>query len=297
MKSFKHIITLALAASALMQSCKKDESLLERKAVPTDGLSSSQSRPKASLMTLESSYFKNFPITFINKTSSPTAEVSYQWCKLADKKFTVFATSKDIPQQFYAAPTKDTIALIATNIFGSDTLIYGFEVQDVPKSSQIYNISLDSLNFINPVTNQAWNATGGPNVLFKFFDSNNNWVDSTVFGTNGNQYGWASLLTASQIPSLTLSNLKQDTLPLAWKYPSSIKNIRFNQMVYTTTLKVYNKDDQGNLTEIAAIPFHFIDYFRKSIYAQPAPSEDFSFVKLRSADGKTVLTVKIEYKT
>ena len=297
MKSLKHIITLVFVASALMQSCKKDESLLERKAVPTDGLSASQSRPKASLITLENSYFKDFPITFVNKSSSPTTEVSYQWCKLADKKFTVFATTKDIPQLIYSAPTKDTIALIATNIFGSDTLIYGFEVQDVPKSSQVYSISLDSLNFINPSTNQPWNATGGANVLFKFFDSNNNWVDSTVFGTNGNQFGWASLLTASQLPSLILTNLKQDTLPLIWKYPSSIKNIRFNQMVYTTTLKIYNKDDQGNLTEITSIPFRFIDYFRKSIYAQAAPLEDYSYVKLRSADGKTVLTVKIQYKT
>lgn len=297
MKSIKNIIAIALTTSALLQSCKKDESLLERKAVPTDGLSTSQSRPKASIKTLESSYFKNFPITFINQTSSPTAEVDYKWCKLADKLYTVFATTKDIPQQIYSAPTKDTIALIATNKFGSDTLIFGFEVQDVPKSSQIFNITIDSLNFINPSNNQPWNAAGGPNVLFKFFDSNNKWIDSTVFGTNGQQYGWASILTATQQPFLVLNNLKQDTLPLAWKYPSSIKNIRFNQMVYATTLKIYNKDDQGALTEIASIPFHFIDYFRKSIYAQPAPQEDFSYVKLRTTDGKTVLTVKIEYKT
>lgn len=297
MKSIKNIIAIVLATSALIQSCKKDESLLERKAVPTDGLSTSQSRPKASIKTLESSYFKNFPITFVNQTSSPTADVDYKWCKLADKMYTVFATTKDILPQVYSAPTKDTIVLIATNKFGSDTLIFGFEVQDVPKSSQVNSISLDSLNFINPSTNQPWNAAGGPNVLFKFFDNNNKWVDSTVFGTSGQQYGWASLLAATQQPFLVLNNLKQDSLPLAWKYPSSIKNIRFNQMVYTTTLKIYNKDDQGILTVIDSIPFKFIDYFRKSIYAQPAPLEDFSFVKLRSADGKTVLTVKIQYKT
>jgi len=292
---------LLIFFSAIIFSCKKDKTLAERKVVPTDGLSNSQAKPTAKFETDKNTFYKNDTISFKNTSSYPTVQIKFSWCKVVDNVFTEFASTKEIQPIVYTSPVEDIIALIATNQFGSDTVIFPMKINDVPKSAKITFMNIDSINLINPSSGIAWNTEGGPNVFFKFFDVNNVWIDSTIRSQNNGQYGWSSntALSATQIDFLTLNNT---VAPINWKYPNSSLFIQYSKMLSETTLKIYNKNPNGVNDLIASIPFHFIDFFRKPQYYLPPNSQgvinyDIALVPLRSADGKTVITIKIQFLT
>jgi len=300
MNHIKYLFLIFISTTIL--SCKKDKSLAERKVVPTDGLSSSQAKPTAKFEADKSTFYKNDTITFKNTSSYPTSQIKFSWCKVADKVYTEFATTKEITPIVYSAPGNDTIALIATNQFGSDTMVFGMTINDVPKSANITMMRIDAINLINPTTGDNWNSNGGPNVFFKFYDDNNLWVDSTIRSQNGNKYGWSSNspLTQSQKDLLILNNVS--VTPQQWTYPKATFYILFSKMLRETILKIYNKNEDGTNQLIASIPFHFIDFFRKSQYYLPPNSQgnvnyDIAMVPLRSADGKTLITIKINFLT
>jgi hypothetical protein len=299
MNHIKYLFLIFISITIL--SCKKDKSLAERKVVPTDGLSSSQAKPTAKFETDKSTFYKNDTITFKNTSSYPTAQIKFSWCKVADKVFTEFATTKEISPIVYPTPTKDIIALITANQFGVDTMIMELIINDVPKSATITLMRIDSINLVNPITNSAWNTNGGPNCFFKFYDVNNVWIDSTIRSQNNGKYGWSSNnpLSPNQIGFLTLSDA---VAPIGWKYPNTSLYILFSKMLSETTLKIYNRNPNLNIDLIASFPFHFIDFFRKPQYYLPPNSQglvnyDIAMVPLRSADGKTVITIKINFLT
>ncbi len=276
-------------------SCKKDESLKERKAISTDGLNNSQGKPNALFETGVTSYYKTFPIDFKNKTSSPTDDVTFSWCNVSNNVFTEFADTKEISALMYPDTGMVTIGLIATNKFGVDTFIKEMEIRDVPKSAQITAVVLDSVNYINPITSAAWNASGGPNVYFEFHDILNQRIDSLPKSANNNQFGWATALAGTQIAAMTLNNVS--STPIAWPYPSGTKYLLFAKMLDAHSLKVFNKNPSGVNELIGEMNFKFIDYFRNAAFSASATNPDISKVSLRSADGKTVIIITIKYLT
>jgi hypothetical protein len=283
------ILMLGLILLSIL-SCKKDNSLEERAVIPNTGLSNNQAKPTAHVDTDVQTYYIDNPIQFINSTASPTKEVSYNWFEINNSTESLIATTKDIALRTYSTPDTVWIKLIASNKFGADTFVKEIIIKDKPKSANITSITLDSINYINPLTNSNWNTSGGPNVLYRFYDNNQVWIDSTIRSANNNLYGWASAFNATQTALLTLNDVS--STPIAWYYPSSLKYIQFSKMLDITTLKVYNQNPVNGLEVIAEIPFVFIDYFRTN-----GNATDLSTVTLRSADSKTVVTIKIKYNT
>jgi hypothetical protein len=293
-KKTHHILYLLVAFIVATQliACKKDSNLVERHVIPVGALTDAQTKPSAKFETNTISYYKNKPIVFTNTSSSPTAENTYLWTQKIDNVVTILSTQKEVGAQTYANPQTVIISLYATSIFGTDSIVKTLIIGDVPKSAQITDMTLDSVNYINPNTGNNWNLTGGPNVLYKFYDVNTIWVDSVDRNQNGGLYGWASPLAPVQLPFLVLNNVNGST---PWAYPKAQKYILFNKMLDVTNLRIYNKDVDGNLQLIAEIPFTFINYFRNE-YAD-SPNSDYSTVKLRSLDGLTVIIIKIKYLT
>jgi hypothetical protein len=68
-------------------------------------------------------------------------------------------------------------------------------------------------------------------------------------------------------------------------------------MVDNTTSNIYNKNAGGTLDLISSVTFKFIDYFRNPNYKIPGFNDDFSLIPIRSADGKTVIKIKVQFKT
>ncbi|HRG59107.1 MAG TPA: hypothetical protein PK323_09130 [Bacteroidia bacterium] len=271
-------------------SCKKDSSLEQTSVLPKGNLSNNQAKPSALITTDVQTYYIDNPIQFLNGTASPTKEVEYAWYEINSSNENLIGNTKEIDPRVYTAPDTVWVKLIAMNKFGADTFIKEIIIKDKPKSANITSISLDSVNYINPITNANWNPSGGPNVLYRFYDVNQVWIDSTVRSANNNLYGWASAFNSTQSALLTLNDV--NSTPISWYYPTGIKFIQFSKMLNVTTLKIYNQHAINGLEVIAEIPFVFIDYFRTD-----GNTTDVSTVKLRSADGKTVLTVKIKYNT
>lgn len=287
--SFSIVFMLSIIVFGIF-SCKKDNTLEQTSVLPNGNISNNQAKPSALITTDVQTYYIDNPIQFVNGTASPTKEVNYAWYEINSSNENLISNNKDIDPRVYATPDTVWIKLIATNKFGADTFIKEIIIKDKPKSANITSISLDSVNYINPATNANWNTTGGPNVLYRFYDINQVWIDSTVRSANNNLYGWASAFNSAQLAYLTLNDV--NSTPISWYYPSSLKYIQFSKMLNVTTLKIYNQHQTNGLEVIAEIPFVFIDYFRTN-----GNTTDLSTVKLRSADGKTVLTIKIKYNT
>lgn len=292
----KRYLILAFIVLALqIFSCKKDDSLPERKIISTNGLNNSQGKPNALFETDVTSFYKTSPIAFKNKTSSPTDDITYSWCNVVNDVFTEFANTKEIDSRTYSDTGNVIIGLIATNKFGIDTFIKKMEIRDVPKSAQITAVVLDSVNYTNPLTNANWNASGGPNVYFEFRDALYQRIDSLPKSANNNQYGWATALAGPQIAAMTLNNVS--TTPIPWPYPTGTKYLLFAKMLDNHNMKIFNKNPNGLNELIAEMNFRFIDYFRNAAFSGSVTNPDISKVSLRSADGKTVIIITIKYLT
>jgi PKD repeat protein len=288
--NIKYTLPLLFFAIFNLLSCKKDSSLEQKSVLPNNALTKSQAQPTANFTTDVQSYYIDNAINFKNTTASPTLEVSYEWYEIYNNTTVLIATTKEIEARTYSTPKTVTLKLIATNKFGTDTFLKEIKINDKPKSAYITAISLDSVNYINPLTSTNWNASGGPNVFYRFYDLNQVWIDSTIRSANNNLYGWASAFNATQSELLLLSNVT--TTPISWYYPSALKYIQFSKMLEPNTLKIYNKNPINGNEIIATIPFTFIDYFRAN-----GNTTDNSIVKLRTTDGTTVITIKIKYNT
>lgn len=287
-----HINLLFLTLILLFSiACNKNEDLTPRSLVPTQGVLPEQAKPKARFVTLVKSFYENDTIKIVNTSSSPVTEVNYQWYLVSNNTNGLVSSEKEIGYLIFNELQTAQLSLVATNKYGTDTFSLNIEIKEKPKSAQITAITLDSVNYTNPLTGGNWNVSGGPNVLYKFYDIHQVWVDSTGRAQNSNLYGWSSTPPAN----LVLENV--NSTPISWQYPSALRYILFSRMLDEHTLKIYNKDSNGDLQLIASIPFIFVDYFRNNLYADPGGNPDISLVKLRSNDGKTVITIKIKYLT
>lgn len=153
-------------------------------------------KPEANFTYSGANTFAPAEVSFIDNSTNAN---SYQW----DFGDNTSSTEKN-PKHTYVNGGTYTVTLKVTGDGGSATVSKTVNINNKPTTCKIKKLYVLSFPFTDPATGAGWDSNDGPDVFFRFIDTNNN-NNAVLLDTK----------------DYRIQNVTQSMLPIYWSWNSS----------------------------------------------------------------------------